>query len=94
MYYTLKARYDGVRYRKGEIFPEASMATREGIEELEQEFEAFKRLFDSSWSKAKKNIRKEYLWTRLKKSDIFRKKKKAEKTDQSDTATETTKKDS
>ena len=38
------------------------MSSKEGFLELEAEYKAFKRYFDSQWKKAKKEIRKKELW--------------------------------
>lgn len=65
----LSAELHGLRKKNGLILETEDYSSREKFEELELEFLSFSKLFDESWSKAKKAIRKNVLWNHLKKQE-------------------------
>jgi hypothetical protein len=64
MYFSMKMRYNGLRRQTGRMPLQEDYSTPEGIQELETELSYFMEFFDEEWKKAKKNIRKKYLWTK------------------------------
>lgn len=64
----VRAQLHGLRSRYGLMTDADDFSSKERMEELEREFEAFYALFDGEWKKARKKIRKDILWT-LEKSD-------------------------
>ena len=64
MYFSMKALYNGLRRQTGRMPLHEDYSSPEGIQELETELSYFMEFFDEEWKKAKKNIRKKYLWTK------------------------------
>ena len=64
MYFSMKMRYNGLRRQTGRMPLQEDYSSPEGIQELETELSYFMEFFDEEWKKAKKNIRKKYLWTK------------------------------
>ena len=56
-----EARLKGLRAQQGLMTEEDDFTERESFGELEKEFEAFERFYNSQWSKTKKKIRKSIL---------------------------------
>ena len=64
MYFSMKALYNGLRKQTGRMPLNEDYSSPEGIQELENELSYFMAFFDEEWKKAKKNIRRKYLWTK------------------------------
>ena len=69
------ARLLGIRQEHGLITPEDDFRSKERFEELEQEYAAFQKFFSEQSKSAKKQIRKQSLWSK------FVERKKAEEQD-------------
>lgn len=67
LYLITKARYDALLLQTGKA-PSRDFCTEEEMNLLEKEFEAFRALFENEWHKTKKKIRKDFLWSRKRKS--------------------------
>lgn len=61
LYFTA-AQLRGVRAQYGLISSEEDYSSKERIEELEQECDAFLSFFGMEWKEAKKKMRRKYLW--------------------------------
>lgn len=59
------ARLLGVRQEHGLITPDDDFTSKERFLELEQEYAAFQKFFAGQWKSAKKQIRKQSLWSKL-----------------------------
>ena len=64
LYFATKALYNGLRQKHGLIPLTEDYSSPEGIQELETELRYFMAFFDEEWDKAKKDIRRQYLWSK------------------------------
>ena len=65
-----KAQLIALRAKNNDITDEDDYTEKESFNELEREFESFKKFYDAQWSKTKKKIRKNSLtWKNFRKDD-------------------------
>ena len=59
----LRGQLNGLRHKYGLLTSDDDFSTKERMEELETEFQAFYELFEDEWRKTRRKIRKDILWS-------------------------------
>ena len=59
----LRGQLNGLRHKYGLLTSDDDFSTKERMEELETEFQAFYEMFEDQWKKTRRKIRKDILWS-------------------------------